>query len=536
MAMQYSSEMQARLARILAVKQAHEQRLFRIPGVHTVGIRPKAVKGRLTPEFAIVVEVSEKKPISQLPSKEVIPSMIEDIKTDVIASPRKRLKNGIELKDNNHYSRLLAGAPIKSDALTTVSVEGRRVTTTEFLGTAGCVAINQDPSITADKKFVLLTCAHVLLDVFKTTTHDGSSVGQPDTSSICCFGWDHTVGHIDHDAVFNGYDPTAPPPNPPPGVDAGFATLDHEVKWSAELISTGIGDNITTEKINGFHAIDPTKDVLYQFDQNGKVSYVYAVHKRGARTGELRKGWVMDITASVQIDLGDKDHPKSYIFPNTIKVISQDQNHFGLEGDSGSAVLNDAGQVVGIYFSGADDNGPDTTGHSSAIAAVQNALKVQVADAATYPGVQTVPKSASVHARVAVRPEATPAGEQIAAARDEVVATAAGGLIADSFRRHFPEVRVLANRNKRVQAVWRRINGGQWATEVCQCLANRTRALPLRLAGNTLEQSMGELLKVLRKYASLELVKDAEMLVPILSCVAGRTYNEVLAQWRSGAA
>ena len=80
---------------------------------------------------------------------------------------------------DHHYPHVRGGAEIVSDGMVKVSVTSSTATSISGTvrrskGTLGCVAINQ-AATDARKKAVALTNAHVLLDVVRTTTHDGEA-------------------------------------------------------------------------------------------------------------------------------------------------------------------------------------------------------------------------------------------------------------------------------------------------------------------------------------------------------------------------
>ena len=79
--------------RIRAVKRAAAARLHAIPGVHAVGVGFKVVGGKKTDELAIAVFVDKKKKPEELPEREIIPTQIEGVRTDVAQLPRAELLN-----------------------------------------------------------------------------------------------------------------------------------------------------------------------------------------------------------------------------------------------------------------------------------------------------------------------------------------------------------------------------------------------------------------------------------------------------------
>jgi hypothetical protein len=532
----YSPDVQQALARALQVKRAHENELLKLPGVHSVSVQPKTTKGRRTTEFAIVVHVVKKKGPEDLKRNELIPAVIDGVSTDVVESARPVASAGPSTStDDNHYPHVLGGAEIVSDGMTrtTPGANPGQFTISRAKGTLGCVAINQSAT-DARKKFVALTNAHVLLDVAITTTHDGAAVGQPDTSSLCCKSLDHTIGHVDHDVQLTGVAPATNPQPPPVGVDAGFVTLDPEVEWSAEVIASGEGDSITTESIAGSHAVDGT-EALFDFSSGSGVP-IYAVHKRGART-EATTGWLVaiDRTSLLPYTSLDGQVVKQLKFFNQLEIQPQDPTKFvALEGDSGSAILNSSHQVIGLLYGVPRDTDPPST-HAVAcpIAEVQTRLGVVVADSATYPGVQTVPKTAAApHPFAQLPDEPATIRKRMQAARAELEHTGLGSQLDAALHRHFGEIRALVNANKRTAAIWRRIRGPAWISEALQCLLERGRPFPTHLEGKSLSDCFDQLAAVLYRYGSPGLIDDLKTLGPELRSLAGRTYDEMLTAWQ----
>ena len=533
----YPPEVQEKLAKALAVKAAHEAWLFALPGVHAVSVQPKTTKGIRTTEFSIVVQVVRKKAAHELAPGAAIPPVIDGVSTDVVEAPlRMPSAAPSTAMDDSVYPHVLGGAEIVSDGMTRTSAGATQgqFTVSRAKGTLGCVAINQ-AATALDKKAVALTNAHVLLDVALTTTHDGAAVGQPDTSSLCCKSLDHTVGHVDHDVVLTGFDATTNPQPAPTGVDAGFVTLDPGVEWAAEVITGGEGDAITTEKIAGWHAVDGT-EALFDFTSGSAVP-IYAVHKRGART-EATQGWLVsiDTTAILPYKSLDESVTKTLKFANQLELQPADPSKFfALAGDSGSVVLNSKAEVIGLLYGVPADTDPPAT-HASAcpIDEVQKRLGVVVADAATFPGIQTVPKlSSAPHAFADLPAARAVVRERMKAARAELGSTEMGQQLDSALHVHFHEIRSLVNTNKRAAAIWRRIGGRVWISEVLNCLMDRKRRFPAELRGRPLNDCLDQLAAVLRRYGSQGLVLDLGTFGPELRALGGRSYDDMLAAWRA---
>jgi len=124
------------------VKARVQGRLFGIQGVHAVGVGHKLVKGQPTDDIAIMVYVLKKKPASELPAEEVIPAVIEGVKTDVYESDVPR-----PFTDGSRYDTLVGGIQIEPAGLDS-----------GFAGTLGFIARSKDPV----PKIFAVTCRHVV--------------------------------------------------------------------------------------------------------------------------------------------------------------------------------------------------------------------------------------------------------------------------------------------------------------------------------------------------------------------------------------
>ena len=68
---------------VRAVKARHEAKLLALPNVVGVGVGLKEKDGQFTNQIAIIVNVSKKKPLVDLPPNALVPPEIEGIITDV---------------------------------------------------------------------------------------------------------------------------------------------------------------------------------------------------------------------------------------------------------------------------------------------------------------------------------------------------------------------------------------------------------------------------------------------------------------------
>jgi hypothetical protein len=526
---EYSAEHKAQIARARRVQQAHESRLLDLPGVNGIGVSLKTVNGTRIPEFALVVHVTQKKPLAELPPGEQIPAEIEGAKTDVVVGgPFYALADApggtdAPQPDSTRYRPVRGGSMISPVGRSSArSVDGQ---VQMPVGTLGCVVVSTDPAITdPSKKYLLLTCSHVL---FKppSVTHTGRQVGQPDTSSACSKCLDNTVAHMDRDGLLSGYPPGSPP-GPGPWVDAAVATLDPQTKWFAAAINTDQEGGI--EWIIGTHKMED-KDVLFQFEADTILQQPYPVHKRGAVSGPTN-GQVVEIgfTAQVHYEEPPATDPLVLTFNSVIRVVAAaGSDAFSAPGDSGSAVLNSNSEVIGLLFAG-----PAKSAFSYVvpICDVEDQLKVKVADSTTYPGEQTVPSpAAGVPAIPAVLQPAGQLTLRFAQVEEELRATSEGARLADTVRQHLPEIRSLVNTNRRVLVAWRRMEGPCWLEQGLRCLADWQQRFPAELAGRSLADCVAAFSGILQVHGSAQLATDAAWLGRLLPEFAGRSYEEILA-------
>ena len=337
----------------LAIKTRVAPQLLALPGVTAVGLGSKEIDGRPTGELALKVFVIVKRPADQLAAAELIPDEIDGLPTDVIQSGAK------------HVVADPAGAIILSDDTDDTRsrplIGGRRIRREDsgYEGTMGCFLV--DPAHVGIAYG--LTNFHVVsVPDVPALVVGTSAVGQPTGKSSvtgCCndlFG-KYAGGEMADD-----------------GKDEAAIKLDPGMQWQAEIVDIGI--------VTGTHAITLGE----------ATPQTYKVRKRGART-RLTGGVVRALNTSD----GHSDND-IVIAPNPNPDAGARTVFFAYEGDSGSALVNDSSEVVGLVYA-RDDSG---NGYAYAInhvlerldAALSVTLNVAVA---TQPGVvNTVPGAAMV--------------------------------------------------------------------------------------------------------------------------------------------
>jgi hypothetical protein len=103
-----------------------------------------------------------------------------------------------------------------------------------------------------------------------------------------------------------------------------------------------------------------------------------AVRKRG-RTTELTYGFVDDISLTVTIDYGAGIGSVTLTNQIGIEVDSSQSDQFGNSGDSGSVVVNQNNEVIGLYFAGTSDG---SFGVANPIDSVFSSLDVRLCEVA----------------------------------------------------------------------------------------------------------------------------------------------------------
>src|SRR4029077_7484123 len=299
-----------------------------------------------TGEMAIVVGVERKLPASQVPPSQMIPATIDGIKTDVVESPEQ-----IELQCPNTVDDATRYRPLCG---------GTQIETTSGRGTLGFFAFTTGAIPTIEQDLVVaVTCAHVVADETGVALI-GHKVGQPTPTdcsacSPCCID---VIGEVLY-AVSKAPDGSL--------VDGAIIDLTSGLEYFNDV--EGIGS------ITDFHPIQPSD--LHLLPPH------YPVKKRGRRTG-LTTGDVLTVSGTSVIDGTTFTDDEIKIQPDPATSVwchcgaAPNLRSFACEGDSGSALLNSADEIVGMVRS-RDDAG---NGYATGIDILMKALGILVGTAA----------------------------------------------------------------------------------------------------------------------------------------------------------
>lgn len=487
----------------LEIKNRATERLLALPGVVAVGLGSKEVAEEPTGEPAIKVFVKVKRAREELPAEELIPAEIEGVPTDVIESGELFLDAAppgaivtVNEYDDTRYRPLTAGGQIRREE-------------SSHNGTIGCFLVDSSdpPKVYALTNFHVLNPKDVVAAVLNT-----SKVGQPkgkDSVTHCC---------SDMIGVFAGGAKTTER-------DEAVIKLDPGTEWLAEIVELGI--------VTGKHAVT----------QPEANTQTYNVRKRGIRT-RLTGGVVRALNATThQADnvLVIKPNPNPAALPNqTI--------YFGHHGDSGSALVNDAGEVLGVHYSHFANG--DGLAYAifpvlSRLASVEQ-VNVDVAKATTAGHVNTVPGSPMVAAppeltggipRSHAAPPAPPPGwipdfVPLTAApvhvQRDLDRSPAGRLVIALWLEHQGELLSLINTNRRVATAWHRTGTAALFQLLTRMTMRPDIQVPATLNGRPIRACLDRMHAVIDRFASPELSRDLAQLAVLVPELTGRTYRQLI--------
>jgi hypothetical protein len=312
------------ITEVVRMKEEVEHDLLARPGVTGVDVGPKYVGGQRTSEIAIRVLVAKKKK-SGLSEAEKVPATIDGVKTDVIERTyvlhqmnRKKIQDVELMADTTMYNPVKGGISLGPC---------RAVGGYVYVGTLGAIVrdnVTNNP--------LLLSNFHVMC--IDNGWHVGDTMAQPgrvDGGSCPT----NVVGTLQR-AVLSSH------------VDGAVCSLSGR-GYACEIVDIGAVAGTSAATLN------------------------MAVRKRGRTTG-LTYGQVDSISLTINVDYGPGIGVRTLSNQIGLAPNTSHNAKFGDHGDSGSAVVNDARQIVGLYFAGSEDG----SGVANPIASVLAELNVSV--------------------------------------------------------------------------------------------------------------------------------------------------------------
>jgi hypothetical protein len=462
------------IRRVLA--NGAEERLRKIPGVRYVSVGLKAQGREITNDLCIRVYVNLKKPDSELSADERIPKFIEGIPTDVNAAGGK-----LELMVDSKRHRPLKGGTEISNLIIALE-ENSTVKYGLEDGTFGFTATrnsNGDP--------VLVTNCHVLM---ANGARKGEPIFQPSVASV----------------------PTVPLSRLPVRHDENDDTIAHIIDgWMTDKADVGIakldvssccrccGLDFRDEIVGLSEAGAPPDNQIHGRRTAVAGHTVYKVGINGRTVGK-----VLDPTM-------DPTHPahfngQDYPFTGQIGIVHEDDEEaFSMHGDSGAAIIEQDGYIVGLLFAGEDIPTADPFRPKRLTYANHIADVIAVADITpNFKGGGTTAGAQMAARRVTFPMPLSPTGAELyAATRARVESDPAGRWLWALAEEHREEIVTLVTTHRRVSVVWHRAGGPAiFAAALNGLRAGDQESLPAPPGGGTLEEAMARVGTALATHGS----------------------------------
>ena len=465
-----------------------EARLLEIPGVYHVSVGAKERGGKLAREMCIRVYVRSKQPLASIAPRDRIPREIGGLQTDVNVVQGAR-----PLANFGRYRPVKGGIAI-TNMIAVLDLKQLPDLVYGFnVGTFGCTATRWSGG-----KPVLLTNAHVLmLNKYDDENHlifqPGDGIPIKDAPPPGAKHKDFIARVINY-KVDCQYTTT---------VDAGIAELDVssccrcccglEVKDEILGLTAGVG---------GMPG-PPTNDHIIG---KRRPAFLDVVYKVGVATGWTR-GAVADASGPVpNYNVGIDWDTLNLV--DQILIVSDKPAlwpHFLEEGDSGSAVIDENGFIVGLGFGHEKKDDPNNHSFANNIDNVCNALKINInlTDPNKIAGRRITPPAfdaagmmdewayAEARERVLAHPMA-----------QHVLAQPAGAWLFALGEAHREEVVRLVTTHRPVTVAWHRAGGPALFAKGLEAFREDRDVLPVPAHGGTLEAALAQVGNALAAHGS----------------------------------
>ncbi|MEM7033501.1 MAG: hypothetical protein AAF629_28375 [Chloroflexota bacterium] len=324
------------VGQVLDTKQQSEQDLLRQRNVVGVGVGYKITADGPTDVLAVMVNVQQKLPKSQLKESDLIPKYINQVRTDVIETGIMR---AFDVHKKPHRPIIPGGISLGHSDVKS--------------GTFGCL-------VKRDSEILILSNNHVLANA--NQARKGDPILQPGT---------YDEGNIEHQvAVLDSFVPIDFGDEP-----AGCQSIEL-LKLITRLTGKDLGDTTTqpAQAINFVDAalakpIDPdqfSREIVGIGTPTGSadVGLGEFVKKSGRTTG-YTEGRIVQIDVTTSVLYGGK----AATFGQQLMA-----DGMSAAGDSGSVILNKQNQVVGLLFAGSE-----TTTLINPIGGILSTLNIEIA-------------------------------------------------------------------------------------------------------------------------------------------------------------
>lgn len=467
------------------------------PGVHGVGIGFRTRGGQRTSEVVLSVVVQVKKPLDQLAPEDVIPSTFEGMSTDVQTFLYGHELPGTDCENHLQFDPLVGGATV-STMRTITRPDGSPGVETGTLGFFATVT-----GLTAPKNVVLVTNAHVVEGAGATV---GTTVYQPAYSNrtgswnVVGLGGETATGpQAASIGPIHAIVPRAPDGN---GfyIDAASVQLNFCI---SSCCNSNCGLKFLPHAIRQLN-VGGANDIVDIAPANS-VNVGDTVYKVGSTTARTA-GTVLHVMHLGHEAVTNVPWPKIIVV--SAASMSDATNcggnlRFADHGDSGSALIDAQGRLIGLVFAG---NPPDGTGFACYIEPVLAALNATaITRTHSITGNPAAEGTAlTTPAFIDGRPNMTPR------LRARALASEAGRTLWAVGDRHRLEVQRLVNDNRRVAVAWHRHKGPQFLARVIANARDPERRLPADIDGVTRAALLQAMAKALTEHGSDALRADIE--------------------------
>lgn len=315
-------------------KKKNLKQLQGYKNVVSVGIGKKITKGKDTGEYAIVVGVRYKVPLDQLAEEDIIPTDVEEVKTDVVAVGTISINPPIKAQGLERVSRVRPAKPGYSIGNVDISA-----------GTLGCLVYRGNETF-------LLSNAHVFTPDATEPVAASKQIVQPgpyDGGSVP----DDLVGLLEE---YVQVKPIFSLSDCPLSKSVTRTLTNTARKFRRQSRFFAFAESEDTNLVDAAIA-HPTAEVSDEIEGLGHIAGpdVFAllgkdVQKSGRTTG-VTSGKISQIDVSINVSYGfDWIIPKIAAFEQQILIESP--NQFSQGGDSGSVIFAPNSQVCGLLFAG----------------------------------------------------------------------------------------------------------------------------------------------------------------------------------------
>lgn len=460
---------------ILELRNRAREAFSHIPGVLGVGFGLKEVGDQLTERRALRVYVEKKKPVEDLAEDEVIPSEFEGVPVDVLTIPHGQ---PFGTPDTQQHSPLIGGITItnlKTDAAGQVG-----------LGTMGCFATID--GVSGPENVVLLSNNHVLAGNGGAA---GDTVYQPklpggtiDPTYLGPVAKNHDLGLKGH---HNFTYPTES--QEPYYVDCASAKLNIDISSWCDC-NCGVSYKNELREIT-----TATGGANSKLEGVARAVDGETVFKSGRKTGAT-KGTIADPLASIMFGT------PAALIENVIVIAPTNPPNaaFADHGDSGSALINDQNDLVGLVFGGDEITVPNPRTFACHIAPVLDLLKV------TPISTQNPPVGPAGHARsnrlARVGGSASSLEDHTVELQERLRRTPTGAALYAAFVEHRSEVVGLVNRHRPTTIAWHRGKGPTFFAHVAENARHPEHRIPSEVEGVTRTDLLVRMEEALMTYGS----------------------------------